>query len=621
MKKTAHDSGESPRRRLSRVHLATVLIGGTTLLILVAVGSVLWVTLTSATQNTFELLGERATRTLDTLEVQIDSQLQPVTEAVEGFARQFADGRLDVTANRQRIVDTFSGFLTSHPQVRAAVYVTTDNRGVTLARVEGYPVEIPETPVSNQRRLFALSLAQKSDGPFWAAPIWIEEVGQAVVTYIAPVRRGDKLIGIVVAPITLTRVSEFLGQLEQEQEMSAFLLHNHDRVLAHPALKQSDFRATGSVTENPLPHIGDLDEPAFRLLAGGGEEAVLVLEYAANVSNALVDDDNIVIMRDTLKYGPELWTMGVALKRAIVSQEIARLINTAIVGLVILAIAVVLGIVFSRHLNKQIGRLVTTAGAMTRLDAAAAPEVPDSRIRELSEAARAFNRMISALRIFETYVPKQLVLRIMRSGETVQATEERVLTIMFTDIRGFSTLAEHMDAGEIAGLLNDHFNMLAEPIEAEGGTVDKYIGDAIMAFWGAPEDMPDHAARALRAGAEIQRRIRADNLRRKRTGEPPLAVRVGIHTGAVVVGNIGSRNRINYTIVGDAVNIASRIDSIAKDLSTDEDCIVLASGDTLNLAGGGAVSSCTTTPLGERQIRGREGTISIFRLDADAADG
>jgi len=178
-----------------------------------------------------------------------------------------------------------------------------------------------------------------------------------------------------------------------------------------------------------------------------------------------------------------------------------------------------------------------------------------------------------------------------------------------------------MDAGEIAGLLNDHFNMLAEPIEAEGGTVDKYIGDAIMAFWGAPEDMPDHAARALRAGAEIQRRIRADNLRRKRTGEPPLAVRVGIHTGAVVVGNIGSRNRINYTIVGDAVNIASRIDSIAKDLSTDEDCIVLASGDTLNLAGGGAVSSCTTTQLGERQIRGREGTISIFRLDADAADG
>ena len=209
----------------------------------------------------------------------------------------------------------------------------------------------------------------------------------------------------------------------------------------------------------------------------------------------------------------------------------------------------------------------------------------------------------------------------MQSGETVQATEERVLTIMFTDIRGFSTLAEHMDAGEIAGLLNDHFNMLAEPIEAEGGTVDKYIGDAIMAFWGAPEDMPDHAARALRAGAEIQRRIRADNVRRKRTGEPPLAVRVGIHTGAVVVGNIGSMNRINYTIVGDAVNIASRIDSIAKELATDEDCIVLVSSDTLTLTEGRPPARCMTTPLGERQIRGREGTIAIYRLDADAADG
>lgn len=620
MNKSVHDSEVTPRSRRSRIHLATVLIGGTTLLILVAVGSVLWVTLTSATQNTFELLGERATRTLDTLEVQIDSQLKPVTEAVEGFARQFADGRLDIESNRQQVVDTFSGFLTSHPQVRAAVYVTTDNKGVTLARVEGYPVVVPETPDSMERRRFALSLARKSDSPFWAAPIWIAEVGQAVVTYIAPVRRGNELIGIVVAPITLTRVSEFLRQLEQEQDLSAFLLHNHDRVLAHPSLNESDFRATGSVTENPLPHISDLDDPAFKLLSGGGEEAVLVLEYAANVSNARVDQDTLVIMRDTLDYGPELWTMGVALKRAIVSQEIERLINTAIIGLVIFGLAVVMGIIFSRHLNKQIGRLVTAAGAMTRLDAATAPPVPDSRIRELSDAARAFNRMISALQVFETYVPKQLVLRIMQSGETVQATEERVLTIMFTDIRGFSTLAEHMDAGEIAGLLNDHFNMLAEAIENEGGTVDKYIGDAIMAFWGAPEDMPDHAARAMRAGAEIQQRIRADNLQRMNAGEPPLAVRVGIHTGAVVVGNIGSKNRINYTIVGDTVNIASRIDSIAKELATDEDCIVLLSDDTLALAGGEPPAGCTVTSLGERQIRGREGTVAIFRLDAAGTD-
>lgn len=614
------DSASTAPRKRRRVHLATVLIGGTTLLILLAVGSVLWLTLTSATRNTFELLGERATRTLDTLEVQIDSQLRPVTEAVAGFAQQFADGRLDIDENRQRTVDTFSGFLTSHPQVRAAVYVSVDNRSVTLTRVEGYPLLVPETPVSAERRSYALSLARQNEGPFWAAPIWIEEVGQAVVTYIAPVRRGDMLIGIVIAPITMTRISEFLRDLEQQQELSAFLLHNRTRVLAHPGLKASDFKVTGSVSENPLPQISDLDDPAFRLLSGGGEEASLMLEYAANVHNARVDQDTIVITRDTRKYGPDLWTMGVALKRDIVGQEFTRLIHTVIGSLVIFAVAILLGVLFSRHLNKQIGRLVISAGAMTRLDAATAPEVPDSRIRELSEAARAFNRMITALRVFETYVPKQLVLRLMQSGETVQATEERVLTIMFTDIRGFSTLAEQMDAGEIASLLNTHFDMLAEPIEAEGGTVDKFIGDAIMAFWGAPEDMPDHAARALRAGAEIQRRVHADNLRRKQAGAPPLAVRVGIHTGAVVVGNIGSRNRINYTIVGDTVNIASRIDSIAKELAADEDCIVLVSGDTLDMAEGEPSAGYTTMALGEREIRGREGTVPIFRLDAGSPD-
>ena len=375
--------------------------------------------------------------------------------------------------------------------------------------------------------------------------------------------------------------------------------------------------------ENPLPRLDDFPEPAFKLLTGDGEEALLILEYAANVNNARVNDDTIIITRDTRKFGPDLWTMGVALQRSIVGQEIERLIDTAIIGLVILFVAVLLGFLFARHLNQQIGRLVTSASAMTRLDVGSAPEVPDSRIRELSDASQAFNRMIGALRLFETYVPKQLVLRMMQSGESLEATEERVLTIMFTDIRGFSTIAEQMEAAEIAGLLNEHFNMLAEPIEAEGGTVDKYIGDAIMAFWGAPEQMPDHAARALRAAAEIQRRVHADNERRSAAGEPALAVRVGVHTGSVVVGNIGSRNRINYTIVGDAVNIASRIDSIAKEMAVDEDCIVLVSGDTLahagQQAGDQAGDGYTTGSLGEREIRGREGTVPIFRLDASPA--
>jgi len=296
------------------------------------------------------------------------------------------------------------------------------------------------------------------------------------------------------------------------------------------------------------------------------------------------------------------------------------LIKTTFVGVGILLLTILLGFLFARRLNKQIGQLVRAAGSLTELQIADAPRVPDSRIRELSEAARAFNRMTAALRLFEIYVPKQLVLRMMHGNETTESIEERVLTVMFTDIRGFSTIAEHMDAPEIAALLNEHFDMLAEPIEAEGGTVDKYIGDAIMAFWGAPEHLPDHAARALRAAAEIQRRVRADNARRSAAGQPEIAIRVGIHTGPVVVGNIGSRNRINYTIVGDAVNIASRIDSIAKEVAQDETCIVLVSGETRDRATAHANSEYALAPLGAHEIRGRDGTVEIFRLDTKGPD-
>ncbi|MGY8957198.1 MAG: adenylate/guanylate cyclase domain-containing protein [Alphaproteobacteria bacterium] len=606
---------DTPPKR-TRARLTTVLVGGVTLLILLAVGSVLWVTLTSATRNTFELLGERASATLDVLEAKVDGQLVSVTVGVEDFAKQFADGRLNITDRRSNVFHSFAGFLSAHPQVTAMLYVGVDQNSIVVTRSEGFPIEVPSTPGSQERRKFALESTAQSGKPLWAPPIWVSDVGQPVVTYIAPVKRGDELLGVVIAPVVLTRVSEFLLDLETEGNLSAFIVHNHDRVLAHPRMKEGDFVTTSSIAENPLPRIEDVPEPAFKLLAGGGEEATQIMTYAANVTDARLDDDTVIITRDTNKFGPSVWTLGVTLQRAIVGQEVQRLLNTAFVGMGILVFAVLLGFVFARHLNQQIGRLVTAAAALTRLDVATAPNVPDSRITELSEAARAFNRMIAALRLFEVYVPKQLVLRMMQGGKAVDATEERVLTIMFTDIRGFSTIAEHMDAGEIAGFLNEHFDMLAGPIEAEGGTVDKYIGDAIMAFWGAPERMPDHAARALRAAADIQRLVQADNKRRLDTGEPKLAIRIGIHTGAVVVGNIGSQNRINYTIVGDPVNIASRIDSLAKELATDEDCIVLVSGDACEHANIQADASFDLSPLGEREIRGREGTVKIFRLDA-----
>ena len=183
-----------------------------------------------------------------------------------------------------------------------------------------------------------------------------------------------------------------------------------------------------------------------------------------------------------------------------------------------------------------------------------------SSVAEIDEQVRAFNLMLDALKVFQTYVPRKLVERLVAlGGGEGMPSETRELTVMFTDIVTFSEIAERMGAEETAAFLNRHFGMLADCIRAEHGTIDKYIGDAVMAFWGAPERLDDHAARAVQAARRIAETITADNQRRARKGLSPVRVRIGLHSGPAVVGNIGAPDRVNYTIVGDTVNDAQRL--------------------------------------------------------------
>ena len=238
------------------------------------------------------------------------------------------------------------------------------------------------------------------------------------------------------------------------------------------------------------------------------------------------------------------------------------------------------------------------------------PDLKPSRFRELSRAADAFNSMTAALRWFERYVPKKLVTELMsHAAGSAIASEEREVTVMFTDIRGFSTMSERMRPGEVAALLNTHFEMLSRCIEAEGGTVDKFIGDSVMAFWGAPESMADHRARAVRAAQAIQAAVKADNEQRRARGEAPVAVRVGLHTGPVVVGNIGAESRLNYTVVGDTVNAAARLEQLGKKQTAD-DCVVLLSEETVRNSTG-----LPLTRLGKQTLKGKAEKVVVYWLE------
>lgn len=622
---TANDSTEEQEETSSdrvrppiHIPLALALVGGVTLLILVAVGSVLIITLNGATENTFSLLGQRAAASLDLLEARISSQLESVETVGVDLGAQFADGRLNLDDRRQRSIDTFRGVFASLPQVNAVLFIPVEGDALRTTIREGFLIEVPPNPRGLQRQRSALENAYQQPGPEWSPPFWVQSVNRAVVTQLVPVRRGDDFIGLIAVTVSLDNIVQFLDTLEKQENLSAFILYDRDFVLGHPTLLDTDFRPSANFEDNPLPTIEDVRDPAFRLLRGAGVRADQLLRNAPTVTDARVDDEFIVITRDISRYGPIPWTVGLKFRTAEVSGEVERLQSIAIAGLIILIIAVAVGYLFARLLSQKIAQLATAAEAMSGLDMASVPPVPDSFLTELSNAATAFNTMIGALRWFETYVPKSLVLRLMQHPDEATQSTERELTILFTDIAGFSTLAEDMTAEQTASLLNSHFELLSNCIEAEGGTVDKFIGDSLMAFWGAPEPVEDHAARALRAGAAIQEAIIAENFQRTSSDRPPISVRVGIHTGPVIVGNIGSKSRVNYTVVGDTVNVASRLESLSKDFEIRDQCAVLVSKETREIgkAALGEKSGITFSEIGDHKVRGRSKAVTVFRLYA-----
>jgi adenylate cyclase len=205
-----------------------------------------------------------------------------------------------------------------------------------------------------------------------------------------------------------------------------------------------------------------------------------------------------------------------------------------------------------------------------------------------------------------------LVRRLLQQGEDgAVRNENRDLTVLFTDIVGFSTFSEDRPAEEVANYLNDHFKIVADAIEAEGGTVDKFIGDSVMAFWGAPDKQKDRAERACRAAQKISNNIAADNRQRMEMGNDPVHIRIGIHSGVATVGNIGSPGRINYTVVGDVVNVASRMEQLGKELIRDNrDVTVLITETTRS----DLSDQFRPKSLGYHVVKGREEQIEVFDL-------
>ena len=612
----ASTGGSRPRpRKMMRLPIAAVLVTGLGTLMLLAVAGVLFLGLSSATQNTYALLNDKADLALAGTEVRVRNQFIPAQEMARFVAGLVERGELDPSADR-RLQDTLRGALAAAPDVASVSYIHPDLTGVSANRVGG-ELHITRLNLKNRPELTEeLRNAANRSTAVWSDPVWVPQGGTSFINLSHPVRRDGRYMGQVSVSVSMADLSRFLSTLFVEQGINAFVLYNRDHVLAHPSLQGPRFDFSKRTTnEPPLPRIDQVGDPALAALWTNGTPMEALKKRVEGRSVTVLGEQYLFLLRTMPGYGREDWTIGLAFRQSELTGEIERLYSTGLMGLGFMAVSVAIVLLIGRNLSRQIGRLAQAADEVRKFEFRNIPNLPDTRLKELAQAAAAFNAMVSGLRWFETYVPKALVLRLMdRIGVEGQfSSEEREVTVMFTDIRGFSRMAEHMGAADTAAMLNEHFTQLAACIEAEGGTVDKFIGDAIMAFWGAPDDQPDHAARALRAAHAIARRVHADNLKRVSKGRQPIRVRIGLHSGPVVVGNIGSESRINYTIVGDTVNVAARIEELASSLQGPAEVTVLASAATAFQGNGAAPLTC----VGGYPLRGRGGPTEVWRINVD----
>ncbi|MEP3279045.1 MAG: adenylate/guanylate cyclase domain-containing protein [Stappiaceae bacterium] len=445
----------------------------------------------------------------------------------------------------------------------------------------------------------------------WDEPRFDPELNETVIGLNTSTYQGSRFVGDTRIEYSVASFLPLLKEMTWRDQQTAFILFGKDQVIAYDHAVPKNFKATA---QTPLPTLEDMPSDPLSFLWTEGPNYIQRTQktetpdhFVGSHLNSTSQGMKVYFYTDLSAHTELPFIVGSFLPASDFGSAFRSLQNVTIAGALVLGVAVILVFFLGRAIGRPINRLAKAALAVRELDLEHVERLPRSSFRELDEANRAFNAASGALLAFARYVPRDLVNTLISSDfSALEKTELREMTILFTDIAGFTGTAAAMSAEETADFLNHHFEELTSCISQTQGTIDKYVGDGIMAFWGAPSVQHDHAQRAADAIGLITKKIRQSN----ELNNNQIRVRIGVHTGKVVVGNIGSQQRMNYTVIGDAVNVAARLQELGKEVDQDADVIALGSEETIERLQGNR----QTSAIGQYLLRGRDRKTTVYRI-------
>lgn len=585
--------------------------------------------------------------------LRVDRRARQLLNTAEDQAKlslKLSDHSQLTAADFPRLVGLFSSLMSTGSET-TSIYITLEETGESLGVFRNSPdalyvreltlnpqgdgFGVTERPLS-QYVLGASAISKAWDGvdirqrpwyleaksvetSFWTESyLWLPRADGTVrfgITYSVPFFNDGQLVAVLTADIALDQLSEYLKSVKIGDRGYAFIIEQRrdgsEHVIAHPHSDLLVRTGNSDSGEMQLTPLADFSDGRVRAIVDRIDDVKASGE--SNASDPVpirIDDQDELWLGQFMPHsdgtGPPDWFVCTVLPEDEVMGRIHE--QAAVAGGVFLAVmSVVVGLsyYFASQVSQPLEAMALEAKAIGNLNLDASSP-PESVVLEVDLLGRSLESMKTGLRSFQKFVPSELVESLMGSGQEASlGGESREITIFFSDIAGFTTITEKLQPDEIVELMREYLSAMTDEVVNGGGTVDKYIGDAVMAFWGAPRVNAKHARAACQVALACQERLRELRKKWKTEGSPVFDVRIGIHTGDAVVGNFGSERRLNYTVIGDSVNLASRLEGLNKQYSTD----IMISEHTF-LAADGVLAR----PIDLVSVKGKSEAVLVYEL-------